>query len=149
MTTLDSDSTLNRRIELRWSHRTPVGNLHHAPASGGASVTVIVRARNDREVERIGKADDLRLALLYDADSLRRCVAQLDGVESREAVLLVVRNLVDVSRNRENEKRCGSGHCKRGVALRIVPVTLRVERERRVDSDRDDVLVLIARLESR
>jgi len=145
---LDPDSALNRRIELARVHRTPVWNLHHAPACGSAAVTVIVGSCNDGEVQRIRESHDRRSALLYDADPLRGRVAQLDCVESGESMLLILRDHVDVTGNRENEQRRSGGHGKGRVAFRIVPVALWIDRERRVDSDRDYVLVLVARFEA-
>ena len=148
MAPLDPDPALNRRIELCRVHRAPVWNLHHAPARGGAAVTVIVRSCNDGEVQRIRESNDRRSPLLYDADPFRSRVAQFDSIESRESMLLVLGDHVDVTGNRENEQRCRRGHGERRVALGIVPVALWIDRERRVDSDREYVLVLVARFEA-
>lgn len=109
---------------------------------------MIVRSCNDGEVQRIRESNDRRSPLLYYADSLRGRVAQLDSVESGEPVLLILRDHVDVTGNRENEQRCRGGHGKGRVAFRIVPVALWIDRERRVDSDREYMLVLVARFEA-
>ena len=110
---------------------------------------MIVRSCNDGEVQRIRESHDRRSPLLYDADPFRGRVAQLDSIESCESMLLILRNHVDVAGDRENEERCRGGDGKGRVALRIVPVALWIDCERRVDSDSDDVLVLVARLETR
>ncbi len=148
MAPLDPDPALNRRIELCRVHRAPVWNLHHAPACGGAAVTVIVRSCNDGEVQRVRESHDRRSPLLDDANPFRSCVAQFDSIESRESMLLVLRDHVDVTGNRENEQRCRGGHGKGRIAFRIVPVALWIDRERRVNSDSDYVLVLVARFEA-
>lgn len=148
MAPLDPDSALNRRIELCRVHRAPVWNLHHAPACGSAAVTVIVGSCNDGEVQRIRESNDRRSSLLYDADPFRGRVAQFDSIESRETMLLILRDHVDVTGNRENEQRCRRRHGKGRVAFRIVPVALWIDRERRVYSDCDYVLVLVTRFET-
>ena len=109
---------------------------------------MIIRPGNHRQVQRVGEFHDCRSVLLDHSHSLGRGVAQLDCIEPREAVLLVVRQFVDVPRNRENEKRRRRGYGERGIARRIVPVALGIYREGRIDSDRDDVLVLIARFQA-
>ncbi len=108
---------------------------------------MIIRSSDDREIQRIRESNDCCSALLYDADPLWRRVAQLDSVESRESVLFILGDHVDVTGNRENEQRCRGGYGKCRVAFRIVPVALWIYRERRVDSDCDYVLVLVARFE--
>jgi hypothetical protein len=109
---------------------------------------MIVRSRDHCEIQRIRESNDLGSALLDHSDAFWRRVAQLDSVESCESVLLVIRDHVDVSRDRENEQRRCRSHGKRRVAFGVVPVALGIYRERRVDSDRDYVLVLIARFET-
>jgi hypothetical protein len=109
---------------------------------------MIVRSRHDGKIERVRESQNRRPALLYDADAFWRRIAQLDSIQPREPVLLIIRDPVDVAGNRENEQWRGRRYRERGVAYRIVPVAFRVDRERRVDSDRDDVLVLITRFET-
>ncbi len=64
-------------------------------------------------------------------------------------MLLVVRDLAEVAGNCEYEKRRGAGDLHRCVAHGIVPVTFGIELECGVDSDSDDVLVLVARFQRR
>jgi hypothetical protein len=147
MAPLDSDSALNRGVELCRAHRAPVWNLHHAPSRRGAAVAVIIRSSDDREIESVREPNDRRSAVLYGADAFRCRVAQLDSIESRESVLLVLGDHVDVAGDRENEERGRRSHGERRVAHGIVPVALGVYREGRVDPYGDYVLVLIPRLE--
>ena len=109
---------------------------------------MIVGAGDHGQVERVGELEKLRTPLLQHTDPPGRAITQLHGVESRVAFELVRRQHRQIAGNRENEDRSRRGDCERGVANRIVPVTFRVEHERRVDSDRDDVLVLVACFEA-
>jgi hypothetical protein len=52
---------------------------------------MIVRARDDGEIESVGKLDDIGSLLLDRPHTLWRTVAQLDRVQSRESMLLVFR----------------------------------------------------------
>jgi len=109
---------------------------------------MIIRTCDHGEIQRVCEAKDLRSALLNHADTLRRAVAQLDSVGSCESVLLVLGDDVDVARDRENQQWRRRCHGQSRVAFRIVPVALWIYCERRVDSDCDYVLVLIARFET-
>ncbi len=91
MAALDSYYSLDGRIEFRWIHRAPVWDLHHAPPTSRAAPTVIVRACNDRKVERVGELDDIGSLSLDHTDTLGRRVTQLNRVQSRESSLLIGR----------------------------------------------------------
>ena len=110
---------------------------------------MIVRSRDDGEIESVGKAEDVVTLLLNRSHTLGGAVTQLHRVQPREAVLLVLGQLRQVAGNREDQKRRRAGDGDTRVRLGIVPVALGIVRERRVDSDRYDVLVVITRLESR
>lgn len=149
MTAPYPDVALNRGIQLRRIHFAPAGQLHDAPAYSGAAPPVVVRSRHYSEVKRVGEGDDARARSLNHADPLRCAVAELNSVHASETVQLVVWQLGDVSRNRENQHRDSTGYGYSGVARRVVPVSLRIERECRVDANCNDVFVLIACLERR
>lgn len=108
---------------------------------------MIVGAGDDSKIQRVGKPDDVRLLSLNRTDAFWRSIAQLDGIEPRVPMLLVLRNLADVAGNREYEQRRSAGDPERRVAHRIVPVATRINIECGIDPDRDDVLVLVARLQ--
>jgi len=144
MTALDPDVALNRGIQLSGIHVAPSRQLHDAPADCRAAPAVIVRAGNDSEVQRVGEREYASACSLNYADAFRRAVTELDGIQSGEAVQLVVGNLGDVTRNGEDQHRDSPGYGNSGIACRVVPVALRVECECRVYAKGDDVFVLIA-----
>jgi hypothetical protein len=124
-------------------HRSPLRNPHDAPARCGVSPTVIVRTCDYREVQRVGKLYDVGSLPLNHADAFRRRVTQLDRVQSCVSSPFVLRQPGDVAGNGEYQQRWRAGEDERRVAIGIVPVALRIDREGGVDSDRDNVLVLI------
>jgi hypothetical protein len=112
---------------------------------------VIIRSRDEREVERVREFDDVRLPPLDHSNALGCGVAQLHCVQSREAARFVFRKPGKVARNGEYEERCPftRSECRVVAAHRVVPVALGINRECGVDADCDDVLVLVSRLERR
>jgi len=147
VTAPDSYIALNRGIQLCGIHVTPARQLHDAPSNSRTAPAVIVGSGNHGEVQRVGERDYIRARPLNHPDSLGRTVAEFNCVETRESLQLVVRQLGEIARNREDQHgdRSRYRHC--GVAFRIVPVSLWIECKRRVDADGDDVFVLIPRLE--
>lgn len=109
---------------------------------------MIVRSRDYGKIQRVGELQNLRPLLLDHSNPLGRRVAELDRIKTRESLRLVHRQLGEVSGNGENQKWRRSRNSQRGVAHRIVPIAFWIERERRIDSDHDDVFVLIARFKS-
>lgn len=105
MTPFDSYAALDCRIELRRIHRAPVRYLHYAPTTSRAAPAVIVGSGNDSEIKCVGESEDVRLLSVNRSNPLGRGVAQLDCIEPGKSVQLILRQLVDVSRNREDEKR--------------------------------------------
>ena len=110
---------------------------------------MIVGPSYHSEIQCVGERDYARARLLNHPDPFGCTVAQLNGVQPSEAVQLIVWQLGDVSRNRENQHRNSTRYGHRGVAHRVVPVSLGIERERRVDANCNDVFVLIPCLERR
>lgn len=112
---------------------------------------MIVRTGDYREVESVSKPDDVRSLLLDHPNALGRCVAQLDCIQPCNPTRLVLRQLGKITGDCENEERhrCGYSDCPTAcrIACRIVPITFRIDRERRVDADRDYVFVLVSRLQ--
>lgn len=149
MPALDAYPALDRRVELDRPHCTPARYLHDAPADRGTSPPVVVRPRHHCEIERVGKADDVVSLLLDRSHALGSAITQLHRIQARESVLLVLGQLREVAGNGENQQRRGTADDDSRIGRGIVPVTLWIERERRVDPDSYDVLVMITRLETR
>lgn len=110
---------------------------------------MVVRPRNYSEIQRVREFEDRGALSLNRAHPLRRRIAQLNRVQPRETVPLIVRNLGEVARNREDQQRAGSSDHRGCVMCRVVPVARRVNVKTGVDADRDNVLILVTRLERR
>ena len=108
---------------------------------------MIVRPRNNGEVQRVREFQDARALPLNSAHPLRRRIAQLNRVQPRKAVPLGVGNLGEIARDRKDQQRTGTSDHRGCVMHRIVPVARRIEVKAGVNADRDDVLVLIACLQ--
>lgn len=134
----------DRRVELHRGERAPAGDAHDRPADRGAAPAVVVGAGDEREVVRARDAENSRAVALQHADPARRAIRELDGDESRDPGQLRRRNGVELSGDREDERRR-----IRPIRARVVPLALgirwRVERH----VQHVDVLGAIARLERR
>lgn len=110
---------------------------------------MVVGAGDYRQIEAVGEMKDGTLVTLHHVDSLGCAVRQLHRPHSRDALYLVRWQRRHVARDGEHQHGCALTVDRRTATHRVMPLALGIEHGARIDPNRDDVLVMVPRLDRR